>query len=81
MKIMAKMMYSNFSNRLLIYYKMMVMKKYLLLSAMLAFVSVGTATECAIKTTKSACCVKKQSIAAADDYYENHNLIFIKYFY
>jgi hypothetical protein len=59
---------------------MMVMKKYLLLSAMLAFVSVGTATECAIKTTKSACCVKKQSVAA-EDYYENYNLVLIKYFY
>jgi hypothetical protein len=59
---------------------MMVMKKYLLLSAMLAFVSVGTATECAIKTTKSGCCAKKQS-AAAVDYYENYNLVLIKFFY
>jgi hypothetical protein len=59
---------------------MMVMKKYLLLSAMLAFVSVGTATECAIKTNKSACCVKEKK-AAAEDYYENYNLVLIKYFY
>jgi hypothetical protein len=59
---------------------MMVMKKYLLLSAMLAFVSVGTATECAIRTAQSACCVKNQT-TATEDYYENNNLVLIKYFY
>lgn len=80
MKIMVKTTYCNFSSQLCMYFEMMVMRKYLLMSVMLAFVSVGAATECVIKTTRSSCCVKKQ-VAAADDYYENYNLVLIKYFY
>jgi hypothetical protein len=58
----------------------MIMKKYLLLSALLALVSVGAATKFAVKTEQSKCCNKQQQ-PTSGVYYENYHLVLIKYFY
>ena len=55
------------------------MKKYLFLSLLLVLLSVGAATKCAIKTASPACCI--QPPPATDLYYENYNLVLLKYFY
>lgn len=56
------------------------MKKYLLLSALLALVSVGAATKCADKTEQSKYRNKQQQ-PASGVYYEDYHLVLIKYFY
>ncbi len=56
------------------------MKKYLFLSALLVLLSVGAATKCAIKAATATCCVK-QTAPAVTAYYENYNLVLLKYFY
>lgn len=56
------------------------MKKYLVLSALLVLVSLGAATKCAVKTKQSKCCNKQQQ-PTSGVYYENYNLVLIKYFY
>ena len=55
-------------------------KKYIFITAFLVSIFISVTTRCGTKFKSADCCVEKKK-ADNELYYENYNLVLIKYFY
>jgi hypothetical protein len=55
-------------------------KKYIFIAAFFVSIFISVTTRCGTTFKHSKCCIQKKQ-TDNDLYYENHNLVFIKYFY